>query len=145
MKYTFKNIDIDTTELTYKDKRFEIRKDVDLMKRMQSLSVKARTNMMLDLSKQGVSKKDLVIERKEGSKTIYDNSNLLEIEQEYYNLASVELIDELCQKYFNMGLLDLLQDIELKDNEVEEFSKDLMSAFSGVEKEKFPSIQEESK
>ena len=145
MKYTFKNIDIDTTELTYKDKRFEIRKDVDLMKRMQSLSVKARTNMMLDLSKQGVSKKDLVIERKEGSKTIYDNSNLLEIEQEYYNLASVELIDELCQKYFNMGLLDLLQDIELKDNEVEEFSKDLMSSFSGVEKEKFPSIQEENK
>lgn len=145
MKYTFKNIDTDTTELTYKDKRFEIRKDVDLMRRMQSLSVKARTNMMLDLSKQGVSKKDLVIERKEGSKTIYDNSNLLEIEQEYYNLASVELIDELCQKYFNMGLLDLLQDIELKDNEVEEFSKDLMSAFSGVEKEKFPSIQEKDK
>lgn len=143
MKYTFKNIDTDTTELTYKDKRFEIRKDVDLMRRMQSLSVKARTNMMLDLSKQGVSKKDLVIERKEGSKTIYDNSNLLEIEQEYYNLASVELIDELCQKYFNMGLLDLLQDIELKDNEVEEFSKDLMSAFSGVEKDKFPTVQED--
>lgn len=143
MKYTFKNIDTDTTELTYKDKRFEIRKDVDLMRRMQSLSVKARTNMMLDLSKQGVSKKDLVIERKEGSKTIYDNSNLLEIEQEYYNLASVELIDELCQKYFNMGLLDLLQDIELKDNEIEEFSKDLMSAFSGVEKDKFPTVQED--
>lgn len=142
MKYTFKNIDADTTELSYKDKHFEIRKDVDLMKRMQGLSVKARTNMMIDLSKQGISKQDLVLEKKEGSKTIYDNSNLLEIEQEYYNLASVELIDELSQKYFDMGLIDLLQDIGLKEDEVEEFSKNLMSAFSGIEKEKFPSVKE---
>lgn len=141
MKYTFKNIDTDTTELTYKDKRFEIRKDVDLIRKMQSLSVKARTKMMLELSKQGISKQDLVIEKKDGNKTTYDNSNLVDLEQEYYNLASVDLVDELCNKYFNMGLLDLLQDMELKDNEVETFSADLMSAFSGIEKSKFPSIQ----
>ena len=142
MKYTFKNIDADTTELSYKDKHFEIRKDVDLIRRMQSLSIKARTNMMLDLSKQGISKKDLVLEKKEGNKTFYDNSNLLEIEQEYYNLASIDLIDELCQKYFNMGLINIIQDIGLVDSEVEDFGKNLMSAFSGVEKEKFPSIEE---
>ena len=142
MKYKFENIDVDTTRLTYKDKQFDIRKDVDLMRRMQSLSVKARTNMMIDLSKQGISKKDLVLERKEGNKTIYDNSNLLELEQEYYNLASVDLIDELCQKYFSMGLIETIQDIGLTDIEVEEFGKNLMSAFSGLEKEKFPSIEE---
>lgn len=144
MKYTFKTIDNDTTELSYKDKHFEIRKDVDLLKRMQSLSIVARTKMAIDLTKQGISKKDLVLEKKEGNKTIYDNSNLLEVEQEYYNLASIDLIDELCQKYFDMGILNLIQDIDLNDNEVEAFSKDLMSAFSGVEKEKFPSIEEES-
>lgn len=142
MKYKFENIDADTTRLTYKDKQFDIRKDVDLMRRMQSLSVKARTNMMIDLSKQGISKKDLVLERKEGNKTIYDNSNLLELEQEYYNLASVDLIDELCQKYFSMGLIETIQDIGLNDTEVEEFGKNLMSAFSGLEKDKFPSIEE---
>lgn len=142
MKYVFKNIDADTTELSYKDKHFEIRKDVDLMKRMQSLSVKARTNMMIDLSKQGISKKDLVLEKKEGNKTIYDNSNLLEIEQGYYNQASIDLIDELCQKYFSMGIIDLLQDVDINDNEAEAFSKDLMVAFSGIEKDKFPSIEE---
>ena len=100
--------------------------------------------MAIDLTKQGISKKDLVLEKKEGNKTIYDNSNLLEVEQEYYNLASIDLVDELCQKYFDMGILNLIQDIDLNDNEVEAFSKDLMSAFSGVEKEKFPSIEEES-
>lgn len=142
MKYKFENIDADTTRLTYKDKQFDIRKDVDLMRRVQSLSVKARTNMMIDLSKQGISKKDLVLERKEGNKTIYDNSNLLELEQEYYNLASVDLIDELCQKYFNMGLIETIQGIGLNDTEVEEFGKNLMSAFSGLEKDKFPSIEE---
>jgi hypothetical protein len=84
----------------------------------------------------------LVLERKEGNKTIYDNSNLLELEQEYYNLASVDLIDELCQKYFSMGLIETIQDIGLNDIEVEEFGKNLMSAFSGLEKDKFPSIEE---
>jgi hypothetical protein len=143
MKYTFTSIDTDITELTYKDKRYEIHKDIDLMKKMQSIPIKARTNMMIDLSKQGISKKDLVIERKEGNKTYYDNSNLLEIEEAYSNQASIDIIDELCQKYFNMGLADLITDIGLEDKEAEKFGVDLMSAFSGIDKDKFPSITKE--
>lgn len=143
MKYSFTSIDTDITELTYKDKRFEIHKDVDLMKRMQSIPIKARTAMMLDLSKKGITKKDLVIERKEGNKTYYDNSNLLEVEEVYTNQASVDIIDELCQKYFNMGLAELITDIGLDENETEKFGVDLMSAFSGIKKDDFPRNQEE--
>lgn len=143
MKYSFTSIDTDTTELTYKDKRFEVHKDVDLMKRMQSIPIKARTAMMLDLSKKGITKKDLVIERKEGNKTYYDNSNLLEVEEVYTNQASVDIIDELCQKYFNMGLAELITDIGLDENETEKFGVDLMSAFSGIKKDDFPRNQEE--
>ena len=143
MKYSFTSIDTDTTELTYKDKRFEVHKDVDLMKRMQSIPIKARTAMMLDLSKKGLTKKDLVIERKEGNKTYYDNSNLLEVEEAYTNQASVDIIDELCQKYFNMGLAELITDIGLDENETEKFGVDLMSAFSGIKKDDFPRNQEE--
>lgn len=143
MKYSFTSIDTDITELTYKDKRFEIHKDVDLMKRMQSIPIKARTAMMLDLSKKGITKKDLVIERKEGNKTYYDNSNLLEVEEAYSNQASVDIIDELCQKYFNMGLAELITDIGLEDKDTEKFGTDLMSAFSGIKKDDFPRNQEE--
>lgn len=143
MKYSFTSIDTDITELTYKDKRFEVHKDVDLMKRMQSIPIKARTAMMLDLSKKGITKKDLVIERKEGNKTYYDNSNLLEVEEVYTNQASVDIIDELCQKYFNMGLAELITDIGLDENETEKFGVDLMSAFSGIKKDDFPRNQEE--
>jgi len=143
MKYSFTKIDTDTTELAYKDKVFQIKRDVDLIKRLQGVSITARTNMMIDLSKQGISKKDLVIERKEGNKTYYDNSNLLEIEESYYNQASIDLIDELCKKYFNMGLIELIQELELKEDETEQFGIDLMSAFSGLEKEKFPSNAKE--
>ena len=143
MKYSFTSIDTDTTELTYKDKRFEVHKDVDLMKRMQSIPIKARTAMMLDSSKKGITKKDLVIERKEGNKTYYDNSNLLEVEEVYTNQASVDIIDELCQKYFNMGLAELITDIGLDENETEKFGVDLMSAFSGIKKDDFPRNQEE--
>ena len=143
MKYSFTSIDTDITELTYKDKRFEIHKDVDLMKCMQSIPIKARTAMMLDLSKKGLTKKDLVIERKEGNKTYYDNSNLLEVEEAYSNQASVDIIDELCQKYFNMGLAELITDIGLEDKDTEKFGTDLMSAFSGIKKDDFPRNQEE--
>ena len=143
MKYSFTSIDTDITELTYKDKRFEIHKDVDLMKRMQSIPIKARTAMMLDLSKKGITKKDLVIERKEGNKTYYDNSNLLEVEEVYTNQASVDLIGERFNKYINMGLAELITDIGLDENETEKFGVDLMSAFSGIKKDDFPRNQEE--
>ena len=141
MKYEFKKIDEDTTELKYKDKKFEIKRDIDLVSKLQSLSVRARTKMMVDLTKQGISKKDLVIEKKEGTKTYYDNSNLIELENEYYQQATLELMDELCRKYFNSNLASLLQDIELEEDETEEFGKELMLSFSGMNK--FP--REETK
>lgn len=141
MKYEFIKVDSDITKLKYKDKDFDIKKDINLMKKMQSIPVVAKTKMMIDLSKQGITSKDLVIVTKNGDKTFYDNSNIQEIEEAYYNQASVDIIDELCQKYFSMGLLDLIQDIDLNEKEVEIFSQELIVAFSGIEKEKFPSAK----
>ena len=50
-------------------------------------------------------------------------------------------MEELCRKYFNSNLASLLQDIELEEDETEEFGKELMLSFSGMSK--FP--REETK
>ena len=56
MKYKFEVIDNDTTKLTYKDKEFKIKRNINLLKRTQEVYFKARTKMMVDLTKQGITK-----------------------------------------------------------------------------------------
>ena len=141
MKYEFKKIDSDTTELRYKDKVFTIKKDIDLIKRMQECNVKARTKLMIELTKAGMSKKDLVIERKEGSKTYYDNSNFLDVEEAYIQEASQEVYDDICKKYFNMNLTELMTDIGLdfkSTTEMESFGLDLTRSLTN-QLDNFPS------
>jgi hypothetical protein len=127
MKYEFKRIDEDTTELRYKDKVFTIKKDVELMNDLQSINVKARRKMILDLSKDGMSTKDLVIETKDKGKTYFDNSNLKEMEQVYIEQETMNLFNELCKKYCNKDIFGLVGDIGLDEDGVtlfiEEFIK----------------------
>lgn len=137
MKYDFVRIDEDTTELTYKDKKFTIKKDIDLEKRMQEAVPRARILMNAELSKMGMTKKDLVIERQEGNKTYYDNSNIMDAEEQYQAIATMQVFDEIVKKYCDMTLTELMQDIGLnveeENKENEQFGIDLLSALTGKE------------
>ena len=139
MKYIFEKIDNDTTKLKYKDKEFEIKKDVDLTKKIQGLYMKARTKMMVDLAKEGITKKDLTIEKKENGKTYYDNSNITELEKTYTEMASLDLYNEIAQKYTKMDLTELMEDIGLTDKEAEQFGVEFSIALQG--KTKTPSSE----
>ena len=144
MKYKFTKVDQDTTELSYKDKVFPIKRDVDLQKRIQEAIPKARVLMNVELAKMGLTKKDLVIERHEGNKTYYDNSNIMDAEEQYQAIATMEVFDEILVKYTKMTLNDLIQDIGLEGDEVGVFGTDLTNAIMGkevIEKEKFPSVK----
>lgn len=143
MKYEFIKIDSDTTELRYKDKVFSIKKDIDLEKRIQEAIPRARILMNAELSKMGMTKKDLVIERHEGNKTYYDNTNIMDAEEQFQAIATMQVFDEIVSKYTNMTLAELMQDIGLDVNEAnkenEQFGLDLTNAFTGREVSKFPS------
>ena len=130
-KYKFNFIDDDTSELVYKDKKFTISKDVELQKEIQSINNKARILMRLDLAKQGLTGKDLIIVKKEGNKTYEDKSNLIELENEYTQQASVDLFQTLSQRYFNMSLEDLVSDIGLNNQEADKFGVDFAHALAG--------------
>lgn len=134
MKYKFEKIDNDTTKLKYKDKEFEIKKDVDLTKKIQGLYMKARTKMMVDLAKEGITKKDLIIEKKENGKTYYDNSNITELEKSYTEMASLDLYNEISQKYTKMDLAELMEDIGLTEKEAEQFGLDFSNSLQGKTK-----------
>lgn len=139
MKYKFIKIDEDTTELSYKDKSFLIKRDVDLQKRIQSAIPRARVLMSAELSKMGLTKKDLIIEKHEGNKTYYDNSNIIDAEEQYQAIATMEVFDEIMLKYTKMTLNELIQDMDLNNEEVSVFGTDLTNAIMG--REIFPSNQ----
>lgn len=131
MKYRFEKVDEDTTKLIYKDKEFEIKKDVELTKKIQSIYLNGRTKMMVDLAKQGISKKDLVIEKKEAGKTYYDNSNVIEIENTYIQMASLDLYNDISKKYTGMELQELMEDIGLNEIDSEKFGEEFSQALQG--------------
>lgn len=131
MKYKFEKIDDDTTKLIYKDKEFKIKRDVELTAKMQGVYMKARTKMMIDFSKQGITKKDLVIEKKEKGKTYYDNSNLNEVEKYYTEMAFLEIYDEISKEATGMIFQELILDIGLNENESEEFGLGFSNALLG--------------
>ena len=147
MKYEFIKIDSDTTELRYKDRVFTIKKDIDLEKRIQETIPRARILLNAELSKMGMTKKDLVIERHEGNKTYYDNTNIIDAEEQYQAIATMQVFDEIVKKYTGMTLAELMQDIGLNVNEAnkenEQFGLDLTNAFTGRETSQFPSQSKE--
>ncbi len=132
MKYQFIKVDEDTTKLKYKDKEFEIKRNVKLVSEIQSLVMKARVKMIQDFAKQGISVKDLTIETKKDGKTYYDNSNKAELEKIYQEQVTLEYFNNKYQELFGMDMAGLIQDIGLeKEDEVAKFSEELVQCLNG--------------
>lgn len=133
MKYQFIKVDEDTTKLKYKDKEFEIKRDVKLVSEIQALVMKARVKMIQDFAKQGISVKDLTIETKKDGKTYYDNSNKAELEKIYQEQITLEYFNNKYQELFGMDMVELLQDIGLDtEEEVSKFSEELVQHLNGI-------------
>lgn len=143
MKYKFTKVDQDTTELSYKDKKFFIKKDIDLLTKMESLPRRARIKMGADLKKEGMTFSDLEVIKQDGNKTYVDKSTLLETEKMYQDVVANEILSEITQKYTNMSFIDLLNDIEINISDLgaeerETFIKEFLGA---LREEKTPSIK----
>ena len=132
MKYEFISTTLDEIELKYKDKSFKFKRDLNIIKEMQLITKNARVKMIKELSSQGISLKDLVIERKENGKTYYDNTNKDELETTYQNEAVMEFFDNKCLEIFNMDLTTLVTDIGLTtEEEISKFSEEFTNIITG--------------
>lgn len=137
MKYEFIKKDVDTTILKYKDKEFEIKRDISLQSLVQGVHSRARRKMYIELTKEGMTKDDLIIKKTEGSKIFEDNSNLTALENSYIEEETLNLMNDICNKYFNMLFTDLIIDVGLDTEnfkEVEKFTTDLTLSIKGEDK-----------
>ena len=136
MKYKFTKIDNDTTELSYKGKSFMIKKDIDLLKRMESLPQRAKIKMASDLKLEGKTIEDLQVEKKVGNKTYIDKSSVIDLEKYYQDVVANEILNEICQKYTQMSLMDLFKDIEINISDLGaeeqlDFTQKFLTALKG--------------
>lgn len=123
----------DNYTLKYKDRSIDFKTDIALISEMQGINKKARINMIKDLSKEGISIKSLSVEEKRDGKTYIDNTNKEELENTYLEEAMEKFFDDICKRYFNMGLAELLVDMDLTEDtkQVEQFTTEFVSALTG--------------
>lgn len=125
-KYEFIKNGIDDYTLKYKDKEINFNSNVNIVNNLQDSMAKARMNMIKDLAKEGMTIKDLVIERKENGKTYYDNTNKEELEKAYLEKEQSKVFIEIIEKLFGMSVEDLFIDMELTNvEESTQFSEEL--------------------
>lgn len=150
MKYEFIKVNEDTYKLKYKDKEFEIIRDVDIITKFQNVPNLARRKMIIDLAENGKGIGDLTIVRttKDG-KTIYDNRSAIEMERTYINEIQVEMLDKASEKYFERSMVNVALDIGLEtEEEAREFAKQFVSVLTGKydkEVEEIPSDKAKEK
>lgn len=131
-KYKIVQESLDNYILKYKNKELPFKTDISLMSKIQGARKDARLKMILDLSKQGKSLKDLTIITKSNGKTYEDNTNREAMENVYIEEALNDLLSEVCQEKFGMSLSELLVDMDiLQDTEIVEFISELTGAMTG--------------
>ena len=131
MKYQFIKVDEDTSTLKYKDKEFTIKRDINLISKVQDVYNRAKTKMFIDLTKQGIKKDDLIITTKKDGKLYQDNSNLLELENQYVQTEQANLFQEISKELTGMRLDEIMLDIGLEDEDMEEFGLKFGEALLG--------------
>ena len=134
--YKIEYVDEDKRVLKYKDKELEFTKDVELASKFQELPKRTKTRMIVDLAKQGISINDLVIKTQKDGKTIEDHSNEDAIYKMYQGEEMLKILDEICTKYFNMTVVELVKDMKLTQEQELKFGGDLMEALIGKESPK---------
>jgi hypothetical protein len=149
-KYEFIKVNEDTYKLKYKDKEFEIIRDVDIITKFQNVPNLARRRMLLDLAERGKGIGDLTIVRTTSDgKTIYDNRTEIEMEKTYSTEIQVEMLDNASKKYFGKSMVNVALDIGLEtENEAIEFSKQFVRVLTGKynnEVEEIPSDKAKEK
>lgn len=131
-KYEFIKNGVDDYTLKFKDKEIKFNSNVDIVTRLQNTVASAKIKMVKDLSKEGLSIKDLTIEKKENGKTYYDNTNKIEIEKTYTEQEQSKVFMEIIEELFGMNIQQLFVEIGLEEEkEAEEFSEELGEIITG--------------
>ena len=141
--YRFEKISEDTYKLIG-NKEFTFTRTIDLAKTLQSLDMETTIILADILAERGETFENtkLKIERKEGNKTIVDESNFDRVKEQARNIAMYNILDKIFKKLFGLGYLELITQVGLDINnlpEIEKFVTDLTNVLVNGIKEQTPS------
>lgn len=144
-KYEIKPIDTDNFELHYinKDNQSVVipfKRTVELAVKLQSVDSNARFKMYEYLTSIGKSKKDLILERKNGDGTItVDETNYREFETNFLLQEQYKVATEIFKELLGKTVEELVIDMNLSSEESYLFSSKLREILiKGVSKDDIP-------
>ncbi len=144
-KYEIKPIDTDNFELHYinKDNQSVVipfKRTVELAVKLQSVDSNARFKMYEYLTSIGKSKKDLILERKNGDGTItVDETNYREFEANFLLQEQYKVATEIFKELLGRTVEELVVDMNLSSEESYLFSSKLREILiKGVSKDDIP-------
>lgn len=131
MDYEFKKISLDDYELIYKkngeEKKIPFKRTVGIAEMLEGITAEAKFKLADFLTKKGKTKDDLVIKKDLGNgKIIYDETNYLQLENQFIQEEQILTINKIIEKSFNMNIIELFKEIgENPEDTNPELGKDM--------------------
>lgn len=116
MNYKFERISLDEFELIYKkndeEKKIPFKRTVKIAEMLEGITAEAKFKLADFLTKKGKTKDDLVIKKDLGNgKIIYDESNYLQLENQFIQEEQILTINKIIEKSFNMNMIKLFEEL----------------------------------
>lgn len=160
-EYKYNKVALDEYTLEYRningiDVKRPLKRSIEMAQKIQGIPVKSRIKMYKEMTKNNITKEDLIIKTtKEDGTIVYDETNYREFEQKFMGETVIEVIGDLIKSSFNVELVELMRDMGVDITKVDEnkkveqnvvkFLTDFMNIINGKEEEKkeeIPSSEE---
>lgn len=111
-------IDDDTYKIVsnLNDETVEVKKTVDLARKMQSINANARLKMIKWMKSEGINKSDLIDKKTVNGKIVYDETTYRDLERGFIADEAAEVSNEIINILCGMSLVDLVIKLGLDDN-----------------------------
>lgn len=128
--YQITRINEDTYKLEGNGKEYQFTRTVDLMAMVQSIDKNTTIEMAYMLAERGETLENtkLRVERKEGDKTIIDESNFNMVRDGIKTQVQTKIITEIIKKATGKDILELIKELDIKTEDIPEFTNKLSSA-----------------
>lgn len=130
MDYKFEKIDEDLYKLTLGENEYEIKRDLDCIIDLQQVDLEARILLNQKLKQLGATADDLMETKKDGSKTIVDDTEYQKALKDCQNIARVKKLDDILQKKIGIKTTDLALKIQ-EPKKYQEFITEFIKILAG--------------
>lgn len=118
---------------------------------LQDANRRTEINMMKYLAQNKLTKKDFIIETNDGKgHTTKDETNYLELKNNFYGETVMEILNELIKKDFKMDMMELfnkmgidLNSADMKEqNKISDFTQEYLTILTGNDKQRMKTPSE---